>query len=63
MACDVYRPAAVKQLQVNGEKQGVPVFAMGEKISPVNIARAAIEHAAKNRQQCHYFRYSRTSSY
>ena len=48
VACDVYRPAAVKQLQVNGEKQGVPVFAMGEKISPVNIARAAIEHAAKN---------------
>ena len=48
VACDVYRPAAVKQLQVNGEKQGDPVFAMGEKISPVNIARAAIEHAAKN---------------
>ena len=48
VACDVYRPAAVKQLQVNGEKQGVPVFAMGEKISPVNIARAAMEHAAKN---------------
>ena len=48
VACDVYRPAAVKQLQVNGEKQGVPVFAMGEKISPVNIAKAAIEHAAKN---------------
>ena len=48
VACDVYRPAAVKQLQVNGEKQGVPVFAMGEKINPVNIAKAAIEHAAKN---------------
>lgn len=48
VACDVYRPAAVKQLQVNGEKQGVPVFAMGEKISPVNIAKAAIEHAHKN---------------
>lgn len=48
VACDVYRPAAVKQLQINGEKQGVPVFAMGDKISPVNIAKAAIEHAQKN---------------
>lgn len=44
-ACDVYRPAAIKQLQVNGEKQGVPVFAMGDKQNPVNIAKAAIEHA------------------
>ncbi len=49
VACDVYRPAAVKQLQVNGEKQGVPVFAMGDRHDPVNIAKAAIEHAAKNR--------------
>ena len=48
VACDVYRPAAVKQLQVNGEKQGVPVFSMGEKHSPVNIAKAAVEHAEKN---------------
>ena len=48
VACDVYRPAAVKQLQVNGEKQGVPVFSMGEKHKPVNIAKAAIEHAEKN---------------
>ena len=48
VACDVYRPAAVKQLQVNGEKQGVPVFSMGEKHKPVNIAKAAIEHAVKN---------------
>lgn len=46
-ACDVYRPAAIKQLQVNGEKQGVPVFSMGEHHSPVNIAKAAIEHAKK----------------
>ena len=48
VACDVYRPAAIKQLQVNGEKQGVEVFAMGENHNPVNIAKAAIEHAAKN---------------
>lgn len=47
-ACDVYRPAAIQQLQINGEKQGVPVFAMGENQNPVNIARAAVEHAAKN---------------
>ncbi|WP_405322356.1 signal recognition particle protein [Frisingicoccus sp.] len=48
VACDVYRPAAIIQLQVNGEKQGVPVFAMGENQNPVNIAKAAVEHAAKN---------------
>lgn len=47
-ACDVYRPAAIKQLQVNGEKQGVPVFAMGEKNNPVDIAKAAVEHAKNN---------------
>lgn len=47
-ACDVYRPAAVEQLKINGEKQGVPVFSMGTGHSPVNIAKAAIEHAAKN---------------
>ena len=49
VACDVYRPAAVKQLEVNGEKQGVPVFSMGTSKSPVDIAKAAIESAAKNR--------------
>ena len=48
VACDVYRPAAIKQLQVNGEKQGVDVFAMGESISPVDIAKASVEYAAKN---------------
>ena len=48
VACDVYRPAAVKQLQVNGEKQGVPVFAMGDRHKPVNIAKAAMEHAGKH---------------
>ena len=45
VACDVYRPAAIKQLQVNGEKQGVDVFSMGDKQKPVNIAKAAMEHA------------------
>lgn len=48
VACDVYRPAAIKQLQVNGEKVGVPVFTMGDKQSPVDIAKASIEHAQKN---------------
>ena len=48
VACDVYRPAAIKQLQVNGEKQGVEVFSMGDNHSPVNIAKAAMEHAVKN---------------
>ncbi len=47
-ACDVYRPAAIQQLQINGERQGVPVFSMGEHQDPVNIAKAAVEHAAKN---------------
>ncbi|MDE6950982.1 MAG: signal recognition particle protein, partial [Lachnospiraceae bacterium] len=48
VACDVYRPAAIKQLQINGEKQGVDVFSMGENQKPVNIAKAAYEHAQKN---------------
>jgi len=48
VACDIYRPAAIKQLQVNGEKVGVPVFSMGEGHKPLNIAKAAMEHAAKN---------------
>lgn len=47
-ACDVYRPAAIEQLQINGEKQGVDVFSMGDKNKPVNIAKAAVEHANKN---------------
>ena len=46
-ACDVYRPAAIKQLQVNGEKQGVEVFSMGDQHKPVDIAKAAMEHAKK----------------
>ena len=48
VACDVYRPAAIKQLEINGEKVGVPVFSMGDGHNPVNIAKAAVEHAAKN---------------
>ena len=48
VACDVYRPAAIEQLQINGEKQQVDVFSMGTGHRPVNIAKAAIEHAEKN---------------
>lgn len=48
VACDVYRPAAIKQLKVVGESVDVPVFTMGDKISPVDISKAAIEHAIKN---------------
>ena len=48
VACDVYRPAAITQLQVNGKKQGVEVFAMGDKNKPVDIAKAAMEHAKQN---------------
>lgn len=44
-ACDVYRPAAVKQLEVNGAKVGVDVFSMGDRKNPVDIAKAAVEHA------------------
>lgn len=49
VACDVYRPAAIKQLQVVGEQLGVPVFAMGDKNRPADIAKAAIEHGIKNK--------------
>ena len=48
VACDVYRPAAIQQLQINAEKQQVDVFSMGTGHKPVNIAKAAIEHAQKN---------------
>ena len=48
VACDVYRPAAIEQLKINAEKQGVDSFSMGTNISPVNIAKAGMEHAAKN---------------
>ena len=45
VACDIYRPAAIKQLQINGEKQGVPVFEMGTDHKPVDIVRAALAYA------------------
>lgn len=48
VACDVYRPAAVKQLQVVGGQVGVDVFEMGTNVNPVNISKAAIEFAQKN---------------
>ena len=48
VACDIYRPAAIKQLQIVGEKLDIPVFNMGDKESPVNIAKAGLSHAIKN---------------
>lgn len=48
VACDVYRPAAIKQLQVVGKSVDVPVFSMGDKISPLDISKASLEHAKKN---------------
>lgn len=48
VAGDIYRPAAIDQLQINGNKQGVPVFSMGTNHKPVNIVKAAMEHAVKN---------------
>lgn len=48
VACDIYRPAAIKQLEVNGEKQGVEVFTMGDQHKPTDIAKAAIEYANQN---------------
>ena len=47
VACDIYRPAAIDQLTVNGNKVGVPVFSMGTTNTAVNIAKAAMEHARK----------------
>lgn len=48
VACDIYRPAAIKQLQVNGEKQEVEVFTMGDQKRVTDIARAAVAYAEKN---------------
>ena len=45
VACDVYRPAAIRQLQVVGEKLEIPVFTMGDQVSPVKIAKAGVEYA------------------
>ncbi len=49
VACDIYRPAAIKQLQVVGNNYGIPVFEMGDKISPVEISKKALEYAAENK--------------
>ncbi|WP_373898478.1 signal recognition particle protein [Haloimpatiens sp. FM7315] len=48
VACDVYRPAAIKQLQVVGNSIDIPVFTMGDKVNPLDIAKASIEHAKSN---------------
>lgn len=48
VACDIYRPAAIEQLQINGDKQEVPVFSMGTNHNPVDIAKAGVEHAKAN---------------
>jgi signal recognition particle subunit SRP54 len=48
VACDIYRPAAIKQLQVLGAQIDVPVFSLGDNENPVNIAKQAIEHAKKH---------------
>ena len=49
VACDVYRPAAIKQLQVVGNNYGIPVFEMGDKLNPVDIAKESLQYAAKNK--------------
>lgn len=48
VACDIYRPAAIQQLQTNGEKVGIPVFSMGTGHKPVDIVKAALEHGKTN---------------
>ncbi len=48
VACDIYRPAAIEQLEINAKKQGVPVFSMGTNHRPADIVQAAMEHAKKN---------------
>ena len=48
VACDVYRPAAIKQLEVVGAQLDIPVFSMGDSVSPVDIAKAAVAHAIKH---------------
>ncbi len=49
VACDVYRPAAIKQLQVVGKNYNIPVFEMGDKVSPVEISKKALEYAEEHR--------------
>lgn len=48
VAGDIYRPAAIKQLQVVGKQLDIPVFSMGDKVNPVDIAKAGVEHASKH---------------
>ena len=48
VACDIYRPAAIDQLKINADKQQVDFFSMGTDVSPVEIAKASIDHAKKN---------------
>ncbi len=48
VACDIYRPAAIKQLEINGEKQKVDVFSMGDKVSPAEIAKESIVYASEH---------------
>ncbi len=48
VACDVYRPAAIEQLEINAKKQGVDAFSMGTNHKPLDIAKAGMEHASKN---------------
>lgn len=52
VAADVYRPAAIKQLQVLGEQTGTPVFSMGTEVSPVEIAEAAVKEASAHGHNC-----------
>jgi len=47
VACDVYRPAAIKQLEVIGGQADVPVFSLGDKINPIEIAKSGVAHAIK----------------
>ena len=47
-ACDIYRPAAITQLEVNGQRQGVEVFSLGDKVSPPEIARQAFNYAKEH---------------
>ena len=49
VACDVYRPAAIKQLQIVGKTYDIPVFEMGDKVNPVEIATKSLEYAEKNK--------------
>jgi signal recognition particle subunit SRP54 len=48
VACDIYRPAAIKQLQVVGGQVGIDVFDMGDKVNPTDISKAAVAYALKN---------------